>query len=90
MLISFVLNLQITKNLIYLTKLIALINKNDADISREDQDQENEATTENETEVEKVGEKEKPPTLHWLLNKMSYLASYEASQEQRSHIKVRS
>ena len=87
MLINFVLNLQITKNLIYLTKVIVLINKDDATISRGDQ--ENEATTESEMEVEKVDKKEKPPTLHWLLNKMSYLASYEASQEQRSYVKVR-
>ena len=31
---------------------------------------------------------EKPPTLHWFLTKLSYLASYEASKEQKMCIKV--
>ena len=33
-------------------------------------------------------EDEKPPILRWLLTKLSYLASYEASKEQKAHIKV--
>ena len=31
---------------------------------------------------------EKPPTLRWFLTKLSYLASYEASKEQKICIKV--
>ena len=38
--------------------------------------------------VKEAKDEEKPPTLRWLLTKLSYLASYEASKEQKAHIKV--
>ena len=39
----------------------------------------------NERDIDDEG---KLPTLHWLLMKLSYLASYEASKEQKVHVKV--
>jgi len=70
---------QIAKNLIYLMKIINLLEGGQS--GTEEMDPGEQLNKKNSEAMEK------PPTLRWFLTKLSYLASYEASKEQKICIK---